>query len=83
MPVGLAEPRFAPNFRRDYNPANNNASLLQDCRGRFDVNFLDRESEVLRRPSSPVFLEHHHTGLTTRPQEQPPAAFVSEANFKA
>ena len=28
MPVGLAEPRFAPNFRRDYNPANRTRSVM-------------------------------------------------------
>jgi len=29
-----------------------------------------------------VFLEHHHAGVPTRPQEHPPAAFVPDANFE-
>lgn len=60
----------------------NNASLPQGRGGGFDIDFLNSESEVFLRPSSPVFLEHHHAGVT-RPQEQPLAAFVPETDFKA
>jgi hypothetical protein len=64
-----------------HRPLDSNASFLQRDRGCFDIDFLDRESEVLRWPGSLIFLKHHHAGLPTRPQEQPLAAFVFDANF--
>src|SRR5262245_64281507 len=63
--------------------SDNDAALLQSCRGGLDVNFINGESEVFFRPRSPVLLQYDHASFTTCPQEQPFAPFVPEANFKA
>src|SRR5262245_4634915 len=52
-------------------------------RGSFNIGFVNGESEVFLRPHSSIFLQHHHACLATGPQEEPPAAFVPQPNFKA
>ena len=46
-----------------------NALLPQRCDGCLDIRFRDQKGKVLCGPGSFVFLEQHHAGLTTSPQE--------------